>query len=81
MKTTTRHRQDPAATPASGLPHRQVQFLLILAVTVLAFAAIVVLPLAGEAGAAAIIGAVSAATCGLLALRKPELADALHTKR
>jgi amino acid permease len=52
-------------------PDRHHQFVLILEVTVIAFAAIVVLALAGQAVAAGVIGTVWAATCGLLAFWKP----------
>ncbi|TCC34960.1 hypothetical protein [Kribbella sindirgiensis] len=45
--------------------------VLILAVTVVAFAAIVILALAGHAIAAGVIGTVWAATCGVLGYKKP----------
>jgi hypothetical protein len=60
-------------TPPVGGPstkHLQV-VLLVLAVTVIAFTAIVVLALAGHGVAAALIGPVWATSCGALRLRKP----------
>lgn len=50
-------------------PHQLV--VLVLAVTVVAFAAIVVLALTGHAIAAGVIGTVWAATCGVLGYKKP----------
>lgn len=62
-------------TPAVGLlsaTYLQV-VLLVLAVTVIAFTAIVVLALAGHAVAAALIGPVWATSCGVLGLRKSRI--------
>ncbi|MEU4607443.1 hypothetical protein AB0F43_31040 [Kribbella sp. NPDC023972] len=52
-------------------PDRHNQFVLILVVTVIAFAAVVVLALGGQAIAAGVISTVWAATCGLLVFWKP----------
>jgi hypothetical protein len=54
-----------------GLPPRQLQFLLILAVTVVGWGAIIALCVMGQPDAAKVIGAVWTTTCGLLAIWKP----------
>lgn len=55
-----------------GLLPRQLQFLLILAATVAGWGAIIALCVLGQPDAATVIGGVWTATCGLLALWKPE---------
>ena len=52
-------------------PDRHNQFVLILVVTVIAFAAIVVLAVTSHALTAGVIASVWAATCGLLAGWRP----------
>lgn len=53
-----------------GLPPWNPHTALILAVTVIAFAAIVVLALAGHGVAAALIGPVWVTSCGVLGFRR-----------
>jgi hypothetical protein len=50
-----------------GLPPRHMQFLMILAATVVGWVAIVSLSLMDQPEGAVVIGAVWTATCGLLA--------------
>lgn len=63
--------QKPASAFASGIPPRQLQFLLILAATAVGWGVIIVLCVLGQPDAAKTVGAVWVATCGLLALWKP----------
>ncbi|MFG1912997.1 hypothetical protein [Kribbella sp. NPDC048928] len=64
---------DTSTTSAPPTKHLQV-VLLVLAVTVIAFAAIVVLALTGHAAAAVLIGPVWATSCGVLGFRKARTA-------
>ncbi|TDW90520.1 hypothetical protein EV137_4340 [Kribbella pratensis] len=74
--STQQGADSPARTgsvePPRGLAPRQVQFLLILAATVVGWGAIIALCVLDQPDAAKAIGAVWTATCGLLALWKPE---------
>ena len=56
--------------PSGGPPFGQLQ-LLVLAVTVVAFGAVVVLAAMGQAVVAAVIGTLWGATCTLLARWRP----------
>ncbi|HEY3514577.1 MAG TPA: hypothetical protein VGL36_35685 [Kribbella sp.] len=69
MNTETTSTTESAAggDPASG----SGPVVLVLAVTVLAFVAIVVLALTGHALTAGVIGTVWAATCGVLGYKRP----------
>ena len=57
---------------AGGIPPRHLQFLLILATTVVAWGAVVVLCVLGQPAGAAAVGAVWTTTCGLLVWWRPE---------
>lgn len=59
-------------SPAGGPSHRHIQFILILALTVVGWAAVIVLSVIGQADAAKVIGTLWGATCALLVFWKPE---------